>query len=87
MEFTSDDHEAGRAQMLQLEKLGVVVMNTIQPTTVSEYEESMAKNIPARAHETLRSLSFRELIPEVIEVMAKNFEKMPPSPGSNGIPE
>jgi hypothetical protein len=80
--WSSDDHDKGREVLAQIERLGTVVMNTVQPVTVSEYTESIRNMVPTEAYGSLKTISVRKITDEVGAVIGRNLEKMPLSIGA-----
>lgn len=80
--WSSDDHDAGRAELAKIEALGTVVMNTVGPTTVADYMEMLSTQIPSSAYGACQTLSIRKLNNETTAIMSRNFDKMPPSFGT-----
>ena len=75
--WSSDDQEAGRAWLGQIEALGKVVLNSVTPTTISKYLELMAPVVPTSIYGTVKTTSVRSITSEIIQIIGRNAEKMP----------
>jgi hypothetical protein len=47
--WAPDDHNAGRAALAKIEALDTVVMNTVDPKTISEHVETIGSQFPSSA--------------------------------------
>lgn len=80
--WSSDDEEKGQRYLARIEKFGTIVMNSVVPTTVSQYLDTMALFVPSKAHGTVSSINVHEMTAEIIEVIAINLQQMPSSSGT-----
>jgi hypothetical protein len=78
----SDDHETGQAYLAKIAALGNAVMNTVAPNTVANFMQFLATVVPPNAYGSIETISIRELTPEAVAIMARNFEKMPSTSGT-----
>jgi len=81
--WSSDDHDAGRTCLAEIEALGKVLMNTVAPMTVSAYLDSLAAFLPSRVYGTVKAINVGSITDEVAGIIGRNAEKMPPHFGAN----
>lgn len=80
--FASDDHESGRSYLANIEKLGTVIVNTIECKTIAEHMESIGTQIPTSAYGSCQTISVRNWSKETSQILSRGFDNMPSSFGT-----
>jgi hypothetical protein len=83
--WSSEDETTGRHWLKKIEALGHVVMNMVSVTTIPAWIQGTAKFTPTGFYGEGRTHNIRQMTDEVIDIIARNFEKMPADPVSHHL--
>ena len=80
--WSSEDETTGRRWLKKVEALGTVIMNMVALTSIPDWIRGTARFTPTGSHGEGRTRNIRQMMGEVMDIIARSFEKMPADPVS-----
>jgi hypothetical protein len=80
--WSSEDERTGRRWLKKVEALGTVIMNMVAMASIPDWIRGTARFTPTGFHGEGRTRNIRQMTDEVMDVIARSFEKMPADPVS-----
>lgn len=75
--WASEDEEAGQAYHEKVTSLTTVVMDTVGPSTLSDWQASTSDIVAQRAYGSISTINLRKWTPTAVAILLRHLEKMP----------